>query len=83
MVERLATDLRAELPGVSGFSASNLWQMRVFYLAYSENAELAPLVREVGWSHNLVIKERCKDGLEREFYLRMHRSACLERPGEA
>ena len=26
---------------------------------------------EFGWSHNLVILERCKDDLEREFYLRM------------
>ena len=31
--------------------------------------KLAPLVREVGWSHNLAIPERCKDALEREFYL--------------
>ena len=29
------------------------------------------MVREIGWSHNLVILERCKDGLEREFYIRM------------
>src|SRR5437016_3137629 len=35
--------------------------------------KLAPLVREVGWSHNLIILERCKDPLEREFYLRMTR----------
>ena len=25
------------------------------------NRELAPLVREIGWSHNLVILERCKE----------------------
>lgn len=36
-------------------------------------AKLAPLVREIGWSHNLVILERCKDTHEREFYLRMTR----------
>jgi predicted nuclease of restriction endonuclease-like (RecB) superfamily len=27
----------------------------------------------VGWSHNLVILERCSDALQREFYLRMTR----------
>ncbi len=71
VVERLAEDLRAELPGVRGFSASNLWRMRTFYLTYSAVPKLAPLVREIGWSHNLVILGRCKDDLEREFYLRM------------
>jgi len=30
-------------------------------------------VREIAWSHNLIILERCKDPLEREFYLRMTR----------
>ncbi len=30
-------------------------------------------MREIGWSHNLVILERCKDTHEREFYLRMTR----------
>jgi predicted nuclease of restriction endonuclease-like (RecB) superfamily len=30
-------------------------------------------VREIGWSHNLAILERCKDPLEREFYLGMTR----------
>ncbi len=28
---------------------------------------------EIGWSHNRVILDRCKDDLEREFYLRMTR----------
>jgi predicted nuclease of restriction endonuclease-like (RecB) superfamily len=32
VVERLGTDLRREFPGVTGFSADNLWRMRQFYL---------------------------------------------------
>ena len=35
--------------------------------------KLAPLVREIAWSHNLVILERCKDPLQRELYIRMVR----------
>ena len=31
------------------------------------------MVREIAWSHNLVILEKCKDDLEWEFYLRMTR----------
>ena len=29
------------------------------------------MVREIGWSHNVVIMEKCKDDLEREFYIQM------------
>ena len=73
VVEQLAADLRTEFPGVGGFSASNLWRMKAFFEAYAGLEKLAPLVREIGWSHNLAILERCKDALEREFYLRMTR----------
>ena len=73
VVEQLAADLRTEFPGVGGFSASNLWRMKAFFEAYAGLEKLAPLVREIGWSHNLAILERCKDPLEREFYLRMTR----------
>lgn len=71
VVERLAADLRAEFPGVGGFSASNLWRMKLFFETYQPAEKLAPLVREIAWSHNLVILERCSDLLEREFYIRM------------
>jgi len=73
VVERLAADLRESFTGVGGFSASNLWRMKGFYETYRGLEKLAPLVREIGWSHNLVIMERCKNALEREFYLRMTR----------
>jgi len=73
VVKRLADDLQAEFPGIMGFSASNLWRMRIFYETYAQNEKLAPLVREISWSKNIVIMEGCKDKLEREFYLRMAR----------
>ncbi|TAJ44082.1 PDDEXK nuclease domain-containing protein [Methanofollis fontis] len=73
VVERLATDLQQEFPGIRGFSVQNLWYMRQFYLEYRDSEKLQPLVGEVSWSHNLVIMARCKDPLEREFYLRMTR----------
>jgi predicted nuclease of restriction endonuclease-like (RecB) superfamily len=70
VVENLAKDLRNEFSGISGFSASNLWRMKTFYETYQANEILAPLVREIGWSHNIYVFERCKDDLEREFYIR-------------
>jgi len=73
VVQQLAGDLQNEFPGVTGFSASNLWRMKAFFEAYTGQEKLAPLVREIGWSHNLAILERCKDPLEREFYIRTTR----------
>jgi len=71
VVKHLAIDLQNEFPGVGGFSTSNLWRMKGFFEAYVHSAKLAPLVREIGWSHNLVVMERCHDDLEREFYIGM------------
>lgn len=70
VVETLARDLQAEFPGRNGFSVQNLWFMRQFFCAYRDQPKLQPLVREISWAKNLVIFTRCKDGLEREFYLR-------------
>jgi predicted nuclease of restriction endonuclease-like (RecB) superfamily len=73
IVQRLAADLRSEFPGVSGFSAQNLWRMRQFYETYAGSEKLSPLVREIGWTHNVIILMNCKDCLQREFYIRMTR----------
>ena len=70
VVNQLAKDLQAEFPGISGFSSRNIWRMRDFYLTYHTDEKLTPLVAEIGWTHNLVIIEKCKDSLEREFYIR-------------
>jgi predicted nuclease of restriction endonuclease-like (RecB) superfamily len=70
VVETLARDLQAEFPGRNGFSAQNLWFMRQFYSEYVDQPNLQSLIREISWTKNLVIFGRCKDGLEREFYLR-------------
>jgi len=64
------TDLQKEFPGIQGFSSANLWRMRNFYLTYRTNEKLAPLVREISWTKNVIIMERCKDDIRREFYLK-------------
>jgi predicted nuclease of restriction endonuclease-like (RecB) superfamily len=71
VVRQLASDLRKEFPGVGGFSVQNLWYMRQFHLAYHGHEKLQPLVGEISWTKHLVIMAKCKDDLEREFYIRM------------
>lgn len=45
--------------------------MREFYLTYKGQPKVQPLVAQIAWTHNLVVLQRCKDNLEREFYIRM------------
>ena len=87
IVEVLSKELQKEFPGVAGFSARNLWLMRSFYIEYSQNAKLQPsvaelthgqthlilppLVAEISWTKNIIIMQKCKDPLEREFYIKM------------
>lgn len=71
IVQVLSEELQKEFPGAKGYSAANLWRMRNFYLTYRDSEKLAPLVREISWSNNIVIMEKCKDDLQREFYIQM------------
>ena len=71
IVNNLAEDLQKEFPGIQGFSAANLWRMRSFYVNYKNVGKLAPLVREISWTKNVIIMEKCKDDLKREFYIKM------------
>lgn len=73
IVETLARNLQAEFPGMQGFSSQNLWYMRQFYAEYNNRVNLQPLVGEISWAKHLVIMARCKDDIEREFYIRMTR----------
>ena len=70
-VEQLAAHIRKAQPNVTGFSNKNLWRMRQFYETYSASPILSALLRELPWTHNLMILSRCKRDEEREFYLRM------------
>ena len=70
-VEDLAATIQRRYPGVTGYSARNLWRMSQFYETYRDQPKLSPLVTELSWSHNLLIMSRCKRDEEREFYLRL------------
>lgn len=71
VVTQMSKDIQFAFPGIAGYSPDNLWRMRKFYLKYKDDAKLAPLVQEISWSHNIVIMEKCKDDLERQFYIHM------------
>ena len=60
VVQKLAKDLQVEFLGIKGFSASNLWRMKLFHETYARDEKLAPMVREIRRSYNLLTMERCQ-----------------------
>ena len=70
VVEQMSKDLISEFGEKSGYSSSNLWRMRNFYLSYKDNAKLAQLVREISWGQNIIIFEKCKDDEIKEYYIK-------------
>ena len=71
VVAQLADYLARTQPGLRGFTRPNLFRMRQFYEAYRGDEKVSPLVRQLPWTHNLIILSQSKRPEEREFYLRM------------
>ncbi|MDD5202063.1 MAG: PDDEXK nuclease domain-containing protein [Sulfurimonas sp.] len=70
VVEQMSRELIDEFGEKSGYSSSNLWRMRNFYLSYKENEKLAQAVREISWGQNILIFEKCKSDDEKEYYIK-------------
>ncbi len=71
VVDQLAEYINREHPDIKGFTRRNLFRMRQFFETYRHDEKVAPLVRQLPWTHNLLILSRCKRPEEREFYLRL------------
>ncbi|MDZ7899531.1 MAG: PDDEXK nuclease domain-containing protein [Arcicella sp.] len=69
IIGNLSKDLQKEFPNENGFGHSNLWAMRQFYVGYQDITNLQPLVGEIGWTHNIIILQKCKTVEERKFYI--------------
>ena len=70
IVEQLAEYLKTTQPGLRGFTRPNLFRMRQFYATYQDDEKISPLVRQLPWTHNLIILSQSKTSEEREFYLK-------------
>lgn len=71
VVEQLAVYIARTQPSVRGFTRRNLFRMRQFYEIYRGDEKVLPLVRQLSWTHNLIILSQSKREEEREFYLRL------------
>jgi predicted nuclease of restriction endonuclease-like (RecB) superfamily len=71
VVEALARYIQRHHPNLRGFTRRNLFRMRQFFEAYSGDEKVSPLVRQLPWTHHLIILGQSKRPEEREFYLRL------------
>lgn len=71
VVDALARHLAITQPNLKGFTRANLFRMRQFYETYQDDKIVSALLRQLPWTHNLIILSQSKRAEEREFYLRM------------
>lgn len=71
VVDQLAAHIARTHPGLRGFTRRNLFRMRQFHDLYRDATDAVVLVRQLPWTHNLIILSQSKRPEERAFYLRM------------
>lgn len=67
-IERLSEDLRAEFPGMTGLSRPNLYKMRAFAAAWTRDEVVSRAVRQLPWSHVVLLLTKLDDRAERDWY---------------
>ena len=81
VIDQLVGDLRREFPQIQGFSRTNIYRMRAFYLAWrgtgaivSQAVGQSPLqfipqaVGQLPWGHNVILIEKIEDRSDRLWY---------------
>jgi len=81
VVEHLAADLQREFPGAGGFSRQNVWYMRAFYLAWTEQTSnlqrpvgdldgknLPRVIGKIPWGQNLELLSKLNNPIQRLWY---------------
>lgn len=70
VIDRLAGDLRAAFPEMTGFSPRNLKDMRAFAAAWADFEIVRQAVAQLPWGHNLHLLHQLKDPELRLWYAR-------------
>ena len=73
-IDKLVNFIKTNYPNMKGFSRPGIYRMKQFYETYKDNEFVSPLVRQLGWTNNVVILSMTKSMEEKEFYIKL----CLE-----
>ena len=71
IVDKLAEFMKREYPTMKGFNRAGIYRMKQFYETYKDNEIVAPLVRQISWTNNVLILGATKTMEEKEFYIKM------------
>jgi predicted nuclease of restriction endonuclease-like (RecB) superfamily len=69
VVDELVVAIARRYPGLRGYTRPNLFRMRQFYEAYRGNEKVSSLMRQLPWTHHLIILSRARPPETREFYM--------------
>lgn len=73
VIDKLGKDLQRDFPGIAGFSRSNIFYMRSFYIAYQKVQKAAGQfenlpIFHIPWWHNVILITKLKNNKQRLWY---------------
>jgi len=73
LIEKFGQDIQKNFPGIEGFSRTNIFRMRAFYLGYKIVPQAVGQLQElpifhIPWGHNTIILEKIKNPVARLWY---------------
>jgi len=73
VIGQIAKDLQNTFPGLSGFSRTNIFRMRAFFISYRKVPQTVGQIEElpfftIPWGHNVVLLEKIDELNERLWY---------------
>jgi len=68
VVDRLAVDLKAAFPDMTGFSPRNLKYMRAFANAWPRTAIVQAPLAQLSWNHHQALLDKLKTANDRQWY---------------
>lgn len=69
IIGEIEKDLKREFPNLKGFSRTNLFYMKKFYLFFESSQKLPQLVGQMPWGHTRLILDKIKNKEEAIFYI--------------
>ena len=71
VIDSIAKSIKEKQPTLKGFDRAGLYRMIQFYETYNDNEIVAPLVRQISWTNNIIIFSHKSSIEEKEFYIRL------------
>jgi len=71
VIDNIADEINKQYPTIKGFTRAGIYRMIQFYDTYCDSEIVAPLVRQISWTNNILIFSHKSTLKEKEFYIRL------------